>query len=229
MNLRLLPLFCLPLFVHAQTPTEHQRYTCDNGSRLEISLLTASDERPFAILTFAGQSMTLPQVPAAVGSLYRQDGVRLQLRDEQAQFEDGQGDTRRCLLGDSGPSAPVASSSPAVPSSFIDVTGSVSYRLRRPLPTDAVLVVRVRDLSRDTSRVLAELRIALAGQTLPIPFATSIDRDLIGKKSQISISARIEGAGRVLFVSDRAYPALAGGEARHQKISLRQVGRTRAD
>lgn len=227
MNLRLLPLFCLPLFVHAQTPTEHQHYTCDNGSRLEIALLTASDERPFAILTFAGQSMTLPQVAAAVGSLYRQDDVRLQLRDEQAQFEDGQGDTRHCLLGDNGPTTPVASSSPAAPSSFIDVTGSVSYHLRRPLPAKAVLVVRVRDLARGASRVLAELRIALAGQALPIPFATSIDRDLIGKNSRISISAHIESAGRVLLLSDRAYPALVGGEARHQDILLRPVGRAR--
>lgn len=222
MNLRLLPLFCLPLFVHAQTPTEHPHYTCDNGSRLELSLLTASDERPVAVLTFAGQSMTLPQVPAAVGSLYRQDDIRLQIRDEQVQFDDGQGNTRHCLLGDNGPTTPVAA-----PSSFIDITGSVSYHLRRPLPSKAVLVVRVRDLSRGAARVLAELRIALAGQEQPIPFATSIDRDLIGQKSRINISAHIENAGQLLLVSDRAYPALAGGEARHQDILLRQVDRAR--
>jgi len=226
MNLRLLPLFCLPLFAHAQTPSEHQHYTCDNGSRLELSLLTASDERPFAVLTFAGQSVTLPQVPAAVGSLYRQDDIRLQLRDEQAQFEDGQGDTRHCLRGDSGPT-PVASSSPAATSSFIDVTGSVTYHLRRPLPAKAVLVVRVRDLARGAARVLAELRIALSGQALPIPFATSIDRDLIGPKSKIGISAHIESAGQILLLSDRAYPALTGGEARYQEILLRQVNRAR--
>ncbi|MGE5469345.1 MAG: YbaY family lipoprotein [Bacteroidota bacterium] len=228
MKLRLLPLLCLPFAAFAQNAAERVVYTCDNGSRIEISRITGSDDRPLAVLHFADETLTLPQVPAAAGVLYRDDAIRLHIRDEQALFEDGRGNTRRCSQGDSAPATAVASRSPAAPSSFIDITGSVSYRQRSALPPGAVLVVRVQNLAGGTARSLAEQRIALAGQPLPIAFATSIDRDLLGKKPHVGVSAYIEHGGHRLFASGQHYPTLSNGEASHQDILLQAVNRVPA-
>ncbi len=78
---------------------------------------------------------------------------------------------------------------------------------------------------KDVARQLAEQRIELAGQQLPIPFTTTIDRDLIGKKARITVSARIEHQGKPLFVSDKIYPALINGQPQPQEINLRPARR----
>ncbi|EKE17585.1 MAG: hypothetical protein ACD_10C00380G0001, partial [uncultured bacterium] len=58
-----------------------------------------------------------------------------------------------------------------------------------------------------------------------IPFTTTIDRDLIGKKARITVSARIEHQGKPLFVSDKIYPALINGQPQPQEINLRPARR----
>ena len=63
-------LFALP----AQA-AERQPYTCDNGSRLDISFAEDAEGRPQATLHFADEAMILPQVPAASGALYRKGRV----------------------------------------------------------------------------------------------------------------------------------------------------------
>lgn len=205
MTLRLAPLLallCLPLAALAQS-SERTAYTCDNDSRIEISFSTAADGRPLAVLHFADEAITLPQVPAASGALYRNEIILLHLRDDTAVIEDSKGNRRRCSRGDLAPSQPAASSAPAAVSSFIDIAGQVTYRQRSALPPNAVLIIRVQD----GKRVLAEQRIELAGQQVPIGFQTSIDRDLLGKKSRVSVTARIEQAGRLLFANARPHPA----------------------
>jgi len=224
MKSSLLALLLLPLTVLADG--ERQSYACDNGSRIDISFSANSDGRPQATLHFADEAITLPQVPSASGTLYRNQTLRLQTRDDRALFEDDKGNRRDCQRGNTPP-ASAASPAPAAASSFIDIGGSVSYLQRIALPPDAVLTVRIQDSSRADApaRTLAEQRIELAGQQVPINFQTTIDRDLIGKRARITVSARIESRGKLLFINDRSYPALTQGQPNHIEMRLKQVTR----
>lgn len=227
MNLLLaLGLTLLPL--SALADGERLLYTCDNGSRIEISFSAADDGRPQATLHFADEAVTLPQVPAASGALYRNDVIRLHTKDGDAIFEDDKGNVRRCTRGTMaslGAPARAVASAPATASSFIDIPGSVSYPVRMALPPDAVLIVRVQDVSRADApaRTLAEQRIELAGQQVPIPFQTTVDRDLVGKKARLIVAARIEHAGKLLFISERRYPALIDGQPKRVEILMKPV------
>lgn len=221
----LLPFLLLPLT--ALAAGERLPYACDNGSRIDISFAPAGDGPPQATLHFSDSELTLPQVPAASGALYRADNIRLQTQGEEAIFDDGKGNTRRCTQGTTPPPQATA---PAATSSFLDIAGSITYRQRIALPPDAILIVRVQDVARPGGRArqLAEQRIELNGQQVPIPFAATVDRDLIGKKAQVTVSARIERRGKLLFVSDKPYPALHNGQPLHVAMQLKQVGRDKA-
>ncbi len=219
MKLSLLPLLLLPVVTFAN---DRHPYTCDNGSRVELSFGAAADGRPQATLHFADGDLVLPQVPAASGALYRADDIRLHTQDDEAIFEDGRGNVRRCIKGTTPP--PGANPPPAA-SSFLDITGSVAYRQRIALPPDAILIVRIQDVARAgaPARQLAEQRIELGGHQVPIPFATTIDRDLIGKKSRITVSARIEHKGKLLFITDKQYPVATDGQPPHIELQMKQV------
>lgn len=226
MKLKYFPLLLLPLTALADG--ERLPYRCDDSSRIELSFSTSGDGRPQATLHFADGDLTLPQVPAASGALYRADDIRLHTQDDAAIFEDGKGKVRRCTQG-TAPLAQAANTAPAV-SSFLDITGSVSYRQRMALPPDAILVVRVQDTARAgaRARTLAEQRIELGGRQVPVAFSTTIDRDLIGKSARVTVSARVERRGKLLLVSDKAYPALRNGEPNPVDIQLKQVARVKA-
>lgn len=198
----LLPLLCLPLLALADG--ERLPYTCDNGSRIDISFSTPADGRPSASLHFADTVITLPQVPAASGAAYRQDGIGLHTKDEEAIFEDGKGNLRRCRQGNQ---APVVPESSAASSSFLDITGNVSYRVRMALPAGSVLKLRVRE----GGRTLAEQNIVLDGQQVPIGFQMLVDRDLLGKKPRLQLSARIEHGKKLLFINDTPYSTQQNG------------------
>ena len=198
-------------------------YHCDNNSRIDISYTQDADGRPQATLHFADEAMRLPGVPAASGASYRNGDIRLHTQGNEAIFEDGKGNSRHCREG-ATPPAPT----PAAASSFIDLAGQVSYLARIALPADAILTVRIQDTARAgaPARVLAEQRIELAGQQVPVPFATTIDRDLIGKRARVTATARIEHRGRLLFINDRGVPALGkDGQPLPVELILKPVSR----
>lgn len=221
-----LPFFLLPLT--ALAAGESLPYACDNGSQINISFLTAGDGRPQAILHFSDGDVTLPQVPTPSGALYRADDIRLHTQGDQAVFEDGKGNIRLCAQGTTPP--PQAGTTPPAVSSFLNIAGSVAYRERIALPPNAVLIVRVQDIVRAgaPARQLAEQRIELGGRQMPIPFTTTIDRDLIGKESRVTVTARIERRGKLLYVSDKAYPALSKGQPLDVNVQLKRVPSARA-
>jgi putative lipoprotein len=115
---------------------------------------------------------------------------------------------------------------PGAPSSFVDITGSVAYLARSALPPDAVLIIRVQDTSRADAPALtlAEQRIGLAGNPPPIPFRLTVDRDLIGKNAQLTVTARIERKGKLLFINDTIHRALSDGKPRHVDMQLKETG-----
>ncbi len=216
-----LPLLLLPISALATEPAV--TYRCDDGSSLDVLFSTAADGRNQAMLTLGETTLTLPQVPAASGALYRANDNRLHTKGDEALFEDAKGKVRHCKQGETPP----ATATPTKPliSSFIDISGNVSYLQRIALPPDAVLIVRIQDVSRAgaPARILAEQRIELAGRQVPIAFQTTVDRDLIGKRARITAAARIERGGKLLFISDKSYPAIRNGQAVPVEMTLKQV------
>lgn len=221
---RLLPFLSLFVFVVAQAQSERIPYICDDGSRFEAKFATDDVGRPQTTLFIAGRVITLPLVPAASGALYRDGDFRFHSKGDDALFEDGKSPMRRCTVGD-GPPLVVPPPAPSVPSSFVDITGSIAYLARTALPPDAVLVIRVQDTSRADApaRTLAEQRIELAGQQAPIRFRMLVDRDLLRKNARITVAARIQRGSTLLFINDTSYPALADGKPRHVEMVLKQV------
>jgi putative lipoprotein len=224
---RLLPLLPLLFALTAHAAEDRQPYTCDNGSRLDISFAENAEGRPLATLHFADEAMVLPLVPSGSGALYRKGDIRLHTKGDEALFEDGKGNMRHCLRGNLPPGGnPVPAQQPGT-SSFLEIGGSVTTLARIALPPDAVLTIRVLDTSRSDApaRVLVDQRYELNGAQLPIPFSATIDRDLIAKKARLSVSARIEQGGKLRFVSDKAYPPLKNGQPVPVDIVLKPVGR----
>ncbi|AXS80407.1 YbaY family lipoprotein [Dechloromonas sp. HYN0024] len=208
MNLR--PLLALLIPLCAFATNERIAYTCDNGSHIDISFSTDPADRPQATLHFADAVVVLPQVPAASGALYRNGDIRLHTRGDEAIFEDGKNNLRRCSRGQAAPTPPQSATpttTPPVTSSFVDITGQVTYLARIALPPDAILSVRIQA----GRRTLVEQRYELNGAQVPIPFSATVDRDLIGKKAMTTVSARIEVGGQPLFVSPKPVPALQNG------------------
>ena len=216
-----LPLLLLPISALATEPAV--TYRCDDGSSLDVLFSTAADGRNQAMLTLGETTLTLPQVPAASGALYRANDNRLHTKGDEALFEDAKGKVRHCKQGETPP----ATATPTKPliSSFIDISGNVSYLQRIALPPDAVLIVRIQDVSRADApaRILAEQRIELAGRQVPISFQTTVDRDLIGKRARITAAGRIERGGKLLFISDKSYPVIRNGQAVPVEMTLKQV------
>lgn len=197
-------LLLLPLALHAN---EHrQSYYCDNGSRLAISFAADADGRPQATLHFADGDVDLPQVPSAAGSRYRRDPIDLQRQGDEVVLEDGRDNRRHCSR-----KLPAAAG-------FVEIAGSVSYRSSRALPAQAELVILVRS-GRLT---LAEQRYRLAGAPGPIPFAATVDRDLLGAGT--IVAARIEVAGHPRFSGERRY---AAGHEAPLAIELQPTARPR--
>lgn len=219
-----LPLLFLPISALATEPAV--TYRCDDGSSLKVLFSTATDGRTQAMLTLGETTLTLPQVPAASGALYRANDIRLHAKGDEAMYEDDKGKVRHCKQGDTPPAtAATATATKPVVSSFIDISGNVSYLQRIALPPDAVLIVRIQDVSRAgaPARILAEQRIELAGRQVPISFQTTVDRDLIGKRARITAAARIEHGGKLRFISDKSYPVIRNGQAVPVEMTLKQV------
>lgn len=223
MNLRPLPALLLALLVPfcAIAGDEPIAYTCDNGSRIDISFLADISGRPQATLHFADEAVVLPQVPAASGALYRSGDIRLATKGDDAILEDGKGNLRRCSRGSVAPVMPQAAAQPAAASSFIDIAGKVTYLARIALPPNAILKIRIQS----GQRTLADQRYELNGAQVPIAFNATVDRDLMGKKANATVSARIEAGGKLLFASAKPTPATKNGQPIPVDIVLKPASR----
>jgi len=220
------PLLALLIPLCAIAGDDRVAYTCENGShgssRIDISFSADFSGRPQATLHFADEAVILPQVPAASGALYRNGDIRLHTQGDDALFEDGKGNLRRCSRGSVAPASPQLAAQPApigqaVASSFINVAGSVTYLARIALPPDAILNIRILA----GRRTLVDQRYELSGAQVPIPFGATVDRDLIGKKASVTVSARIEVDGTTLFVGQKTYPAMKKGPVTALEILLK--------
>jgi putative lipoprotein len=99
-------------------------------------------------------------------------------------------------------------------SSKESVTGSVTYLQRIALPPDAVVTVRIEDVSKADApaKVIGEQVIQTDGAQVPIPFAVSYDPAEIEDNHSYNLRVRIEDAtGKLLFINDTSIPVITHG------------------
>ncbi len=97
-----------------------------------------------------------------------------------------------------------------------ELSGTVAYRERIALPPNAVLTVRLLDVSRAdaASTTIAETVIPTAGRQVPIPFALAYDPARITARNRYVVRATIgDAAGVMLWTTDTSYPVVTNGAA----------------
>ena len=92
------------------------------------------------------------------------------------------------------------------------VTGTVTYRQRMALSPNAVVEVKLFDVSRaDAPAVtIAEQMIKPAGRQVPIKFEIQYDPGHIDQNHRHTIQARILEDGKLRFINTHAYPVITG-------------------
>lgn len=112
------------------------------------------------------------------------------------------------------------------PQAKIDhVTGIVAYRERTALPDDAVIIIKLEDVSLADapSKVIAKHRFESNGAQVPFEFDLAYDTSKIEARHRYSVSARIEVDGQLRFITDTSYPVIT--DANHtESVNLRLVG-----
>jgi putative lipoprotein len=105
------------------------------------------------------------------------------------------------------------------------VTGTVAYRERIALPADAVVEIRLSDVSRQdvASPVIAETTVRPAGRQVPIPFELRYDAGKIDPNRTYAVRATISSAGRMMFTTATAYPVITRGNPTQINLMLQRV------
>ena len=107
------------------------------------------------------------------------------------------------------------------------VTGTVTYLQRIALPPTAVIKVQLADVSRADAPaiVLGTQQIEANGRQVPFAFEIEYDPARIDARFTYVVQARIEADGKLLFISDQAYPVLTRGAPSEVDLVLTSVGR----
>lgn len=105
------------------------------------------------------------------------------------------------------------------------VKGTIAYRERIALPADAVVTVKLQDVSLQdvAAKVISEQTFTTDGAQVPFDFELSYDKLDINPKHTYSVSARIEVEGKLRFISDTSYPVITDANSTEQ-VNLLLVG-----
>ncbi|WP_038219775.1 YbaY family lipoprotein [Vibrio sp. N418] len=105
------------------------------------------------------------------------------------------------------------------------ITGNVAYRERIMLPDNAVVTVRLQDVSLmdAPAKLISEQVIETNGAQVPVAFELSYNPNDIKPGHRYSVSARIEVAGELRFITD-TMNAVITDENHTQQLNLMLVG-----
>jgi uncharacterized lipoprotein YbaY/heat shock protein HslJ len=105
------------------------------------------------------------------------------------------------------------------------VSGTVTYRQRIALTPNAVIEVKLLDVSRaDAPAVtIAEQMIKPAGRQVPIAFALDYDPGRIDDRGRYIIQARILESGQVRFINTQPYPVITIGSPKTVNVIVSPV------
>lgn len=106
------------------------------------------------------------------------------------------------------------------------ITGTVTYRQRIALPTTAVLLVKLVDVTRSetSGTVISEQRIETGVTQVPLNFEITYERSRIREQNRYAIQAEIRDGNRLLFITNTTYPVLTQGNPRNVEMVLVPVG-----
>ena len=106
------------------------------------------------------------------------------------------------------------------------VSGTVTYRPQRPLTANAVLLVRLVDVSRQggPADTIAEDRIDVGGRQAPFSFDLAYERNRVQERNRYAIQAEIRDGERLLYTTDTSIPVITQGNPRSVEITLVSVG-----
>jgi uncharacterized lipoprotein YbaY len=114
---------------------------------------------------------------------------------------------------------------PGPPTSGI-VKGSVAYRERMALPPDAVVDVKLYDVSVQdgAAPVIAQTTVVPAGREVPLPFELRYDPKKIQPTGWYALRATIRSGGRLVFTTDTVHRVVTHGNPTHVDLQLVRVG-----
>lgn len=106
------------------------------------------------------------------------------------------------------------------------VTGTVTYRQRIALPPDAVVEVKLVDVSAQdvAAKTIGEQTIRSPGQ-VPVPFEIGYDAALIQARHRYAIQARILVEGKLSFTNTLAYPVITMGSPSRVDVVVQPTSR----
>jgi putative lipoprotein len=185
-------------------------YACDNGKTVVVYLRETN-----ARVILGDKSYSMKQVEAASGTRYSDGTVVWWSKGYNGFLEDQTNPNQPVTLAANcrQVSPPPASPSPTI-------SGTVAYRERVALPENAVLTIRLEDVSLADARakIIAEQTSTLAGHQVPIPFELAYDPKKIDPRHTYSVSARITVDGQLRFLTTSAFPVLTGGNPNRADI-----------
>jgi len=114
------------------------------------------------------------------------------------------------------------------PMSTATVTGNVVYRQRIALPPDAIVKVKLQDVSRaDAAAILLdEQTIPTNGKQVPIPFTLNYNPDQIKPNHSYSVAAEIWVDGKRQWISTTNNPVITrGNPTENVTILVNQIAR----
>jgi putative lipoprotein len=102
------------------------------------------------------------------------------------------------------------------------LSGTVAYRERMALPSDAVIQVQLSDVSvQDVAApVVAETTITPQSRQVPLPFELHYEAGKIDPKKTYAVRATIRSGGQLLFTTTTATHALTQGNPSRMDLML---------
>lgn len=118
-----------------------------------------------------------------------------------------------------------APSQAAMEKSMMSVKGSVAYRERIALPPNAIVTIKLQDVSLADApaTMIAEQTFETDGAQVPFDFELSYNAADIDSRHRYSVSARIEVDGKLRFINDTAYPVITD-QNKTQEVNLLLIG-----
>jgi putative lipoprotein len=105
------------------------------------------------------------------------------------------------------------------------VSGEATYLVRMAVPEQALLIVRLEDVSvaDAAAAVLGEQVIEMQGRQVPIPFEIAFDPARIDDGHVYVVRASIQVDERLMFVSTQAHPVLTQGSPATIQVLMQPV------
>lgn len=107
------------------------------------------------------------------------------------------------------------------------VTGTVTYRVRMILPTDALVCVDLVDVSRQGAPplIIGLQEIETKGRQIPIPFEIGYRPVDIDRTHVYAVQARILQGERLLFTNTTTYKVINNGVVSNIEVIVEQMPR----